>query len=447
MSKAEQPNIVVFFSDQQRWDTLGCYGQRLDITPHLDAMAAEGVRFDRAFSVQPVCGPARACLQTGKYASQLGCFTNHRRMPLTERTLGHFLSEAGYETGYIGKLHLASDWPRDGRESYGDRAIPAELRFGYNDYWLVAETLEFTSHSYDGFMYDGDGNKRFFPEGRYRADAQTDWVLEYLESCRDDRPFFLFDSYVEPHHQNDHNHFEGPCGSKQKYANFEPPGDLVNSHGDWREEMPDYLGCCGSLDYNLGRVRAKLAQLGLADHTVIIYFSDHGCHFRTRNSEYKRSCHESSIRVPLVIYGPGFTGGKVVDSMVNTVDVTATILHAAGIDLPVYVQGRPVQQLLDGDCADWPGEVFVQIGESQVGRAIRTDRWKYSVYAPDKDPGVDGGSDVYVEQYLYDLENDPHEQNNLVSDAAYKDVRAELAGVLLRYMEIAEEPWAEIRTE
>ena len=150
-------------------------------------------------------------------------------------------------------------------------------------------------------------NKREFPEGRYRVDAQTDWVLEYLQTRTGEQPFFLFVSYIEPHHQNDHNHYEGPHGSKEKFADFVVPGDLDGTGGDWREEYPDYLGCIHSLDENLGRIRAELERLGLAEDTLIIYTSDHGSHFRTRNGEYKRSCHDGCIRIPMLACGPGFT--------------------------------------------------------------------------------------------------------------------------------------------
>jgi arylsulfatase A-like enzyme len=103
-----KPNIIFFFSDQQRWDTLGCYGQKLPLTPNLDRMAAEGVRFEFAFTCQPVCGPARSCLQTGKYATQTGCFRNNIGLPTDEKTIAHWLSDGGYEVGYLGKWHLAS---------------------------------------------------------------------------------------------------------------------------------------------------------------------------------------------------------------------------------------------------------------------------------------------------------------------------------------------------
>ena len=433
-----QPNLLVFFSDQQRWDTCGCYGQRMDVTPNLDRMAAEGVRFEYAFTCQPVCGPARACLQTGKYATEVGCYRNDIALPLGERTLANWFSEAGYEVGYIGKWHLASQ----GQElNYTVSAVPPERRGGYEDFWLAADVLEFTSHGYDGHMFDGEGRQVDFKG--YRADCQTDFVLDYLRTRDGQRPFFLFVSYIEPHHQNDHDRFEGPEGSKERFKDFDVPPDLADTEGDWRESYPDYLGCCASLDHNLGRIRAELAQLGRSEDTLILYTSDHGCHFRTRNAEYKRSCHDGSIRIPLVACGPGFRGGQVVrDELVSLMDVPPTLLAAGGVAKPGTMHGRPLQELVEGRAESWPQEAFVQISESQIGRAIRTKRWTYAVMAPDG--GDHPGSDVYHEEYLYDLASDPYQKRNLAREAAYARVRAELAATLKRRMVEAGEKEAEI---
>ena len=438
-----KPNVILLFSDQQRWDTLGCYGQPLAVSPNLDRMAAEGTLFENAFTCQPVCGPARACLQSGKYATEVGCHTNHRRLPPGEGHLARCFAEAGYETGYLGKWHLAS-CGGEPEMHFFDRGVPPELRGGYNDYWLASDVLEFTSHSYDGHMFDADGNRREFPEGRYRVDAQTDWALEYLQARNGERPFFLFASYIEPHFQNDHACFEGPHGSKERFRDFVVPGDLEGTEGDWREEYADYLGCCWSLDDNVGRIRAELERLGLADDTVIIYTSDHGCHFKTRNDEYKRSCHDGCLRIPMIACGPGFGGGGAVDELVSLIDVPPTLLQAGGAGVPGHMRGRPLQGLVDGTTTDWPEEVFVQISESQCGRCIRTKKWKYSVRAPGKGGG-DAASDVYEEDFLYDLEADPHERNNLVAAAAYAGVRADLAGTLIRRMVEAGESAPEIR--
>lgn len=426
---------------------MGCYGQKLDVTPNLDNLAKKGVLFENAFTCQPVCGPARSCVQTGKYATQTGCYRNGIAMKPDEKTIAKYFSENGYETGYIGKWHLASTEGGSHEDigehfDYSGKPVPEYLRGGYNDYWLASDVLEKTSHGYNGHLFDGDMQKVAFKG--YRADRMTDFALDYLKTRSLEKPFFLFLSYIEPHHQNDHFRFEGPRGSKQKFKNFEAPGDLAGQKGDWKKSYPDYLGCCNSLDYNVGRIADELAGLGLAENTVIIYTSDHGSHFRTRNNEYKRSCHDASTRIPMLAYGPGFMGGKTVRELVSLMDIPSTLLASAGIRKPDDMQGGPLQQLVSENATEWPEEIFMQISESQVGRAIRTKKWKYSVSAPDKSGWKDAGSSIYIEEYLYDLENDPHELNNLVLHPDYVETRWGLAKILKKNMRQAGEKEPEI---
>ena len=436
---ADRPNILFLFSDQQRWDTCGCYGQPLDVTPNLDRMAREGVLFRNAMSCQPVCGPMRSCLQSGLYATATGCFKNSVPLPMDREHVAGRAVAAGYQTAYIGKWHLAG-----GRHGgYHDRGVPAELRAGWQ-YWLASDILEFTSHGHDGHMWDNDNVKREFPKGRYRVDAQTDWVEEWLREHRDpDRPFFAMVSWIEPHHQNDHHRYEGPGYSWERFGDFVPPGDLYGTGGDWRREYPDYLGCIHALDAAVGRLRGVLDELGLAEDTVVIYSSDHGSHFRTRNSEYKRSCHEASIHVPLIACGPGFGGGRAVDDLVSLIDLPATWMDLVGAPHDDF-HGRSLRPLVEGSAEAWPEDAFVQISEAQCGRAIRTARWKYGVDAPDVGGGAAASSPRYVEQYLYDLAMDPHERRNLVADPALETVRSELRARLLARIAAVEDERPEI---
>jgi len=439
----KRPNMVFYFSDQQRHDTVGAYdrhAREMGITPNLDALAKTGVKFEYAFTPQPVCGPARACIQTGTFATQNGCFTNGRALDENAMTIAKYLGGAGYDTGYAGKWHLASNHAGTKEEGtysdYATAAIPKRLRGGYG-YWRAADVLEFTSHGYGGYVYDGDMGKIEF-EG-YRCDAVTDFALEFIENktgARDeDRPFFLFVSHIEPHHQNDRERFEGPEGSAERFANFHLPEDLKgakNTEPDFDEHFANYLGCCNSLDHNLGRVVAALEQKGIFEDTVIIYTSDHSCHFRTRNGEYKRSCHENSIRIPMVIRGGPFVGGLEVSNLVSLIDLPATVLELAGLEIPGHFMGRPLTKAIEPDHI-WENEIYTQISESKLARSIRTPKWKYSVMS-DESPWAVPAADVYHEDFLYDLENDPHEQNNLVGDAAYKKQRQELARMLVRHM-------------
>ena len=435
-----RPNIVFYFVDQQRWDTLGCYGQKLPVTPNLDGIAREGVLFENAFTCQPVCGPARACLQSGKWATETGCFRNAVPLPLDIRTLADCFHDAGYDTAYVGKWHLASG-DGEGAPHYETSAGPPERRGGWRDYWMAADVLEFTSHGYNGFVFDGSGNKRDFVG--YRADAINNYAIDYLHSRSPERPFILFISQIEPHHQNDHERFEGPDGSKERFRDFDVPGDLQGTGGDWRENYPDYLGQCASLDDNVGKLRDTLKETGYWDSTVFFYVSDHGCHFKTRNGEYKRSCHDSCIHIPLIAHGPGFTGGKRIPELVSLMDLPATLLDIAGIEKPEDFAGDSLKQLASGRSGGWKEDVFLQISESEVGRAIRTERWKYAVRA-DGDGWNDPFAAVYYEEYLYDLSSDPHERNNLVLDPALAGIRKELSRILLRRMEEAHEPPAAI---
>jgi len=432
--KEKRPNIIFYFSDQQRWDTMGCYGQKLDVTPNLDRIAGEGVRFENAFTCQPVCGPARSCLQTGLYATQTGCYRNGIALRTDADTIAKRLNAAGYDTAYVGKWHLASG--DAGSSEYLNAGIPPERRGGYQDYWMASDILEFTSHGYNGYLHDGDGKRRDFVG--YRVDCVNNFAVDFIRNHDGEKPFFLFVSQIEPHHQNDMNRYEGPDGSKERFNNYEVPGDLEGTGGDWRENYPDYLGCCASLDYNIGRMFDTLRDKGIAEDTVFIYTSDHGSHFRTRNDEYKRACHDGCVRIPMIIQGPGFSGGKVVDELVSLINIPSTILDCAGLTPPEHFQGKPLGALAAGSAAEWEDCVFIQISESQVGRCVRTSKWKYSVRAK-AEGWKESCADVYYEDYLYDLTADPHERNNLIADPGYAETRRELAELLLQKMEEAGE--------
>ncbi len=411
--ETNKPNVLVFFTDQQRSDSCGCYGSELNLTPNLDALSKQGTLFEKAFTCQPVCGPVRSSLQTGMYATATTCFTNARPLPQHLDTLAKCFNRAGYETGYIGKWHLAGT---------RDKPVPKEARAGYQ-HWIAADALECTSHPCQGTIYDADNQP--IEIDSYRVDWLTDRAIEFIETPREDKPFFLFLSFLEPHHQNDWNRFVAPEGYAEKYADCPVPADLVGHEGDWAENLPDYYGTIARIDECLGRVIDSLKSQGLWDDTIILFASDHGCHFRTRNREYKRSCHEASIRVPMVASGGPFRD-KPISELVSLVDLPPTILDACGLEIPEQMQGHSMVPLLSGQNENWPEEIFVQISESHVGRAVRTDRWKYSAIAPDADPQNDAGAEVYEDDFLYDLQADPHEQDNLIGKPGYEDVLMDL---------------------
>lgn len=423
-------NIIFYFSDQQRWDTI-----TEELTPNLWQLASEGVKFENNFTCQPVCGPARACLQTGVYATQCGCYWNGIPLPDDITPLAHYFNEAGYDTAYIGKWHLASNrLPGIGLHCES-KPIPKEKQGEYK-YWRASDVLEFTSHGYDGYVFDGDGNKIDFTG--YRADCINDFALEYLDNRDKDKPFFMFISQLEPHHQNDHHCYEGYKETVDNYKSYPIPDDLSFLKGDYNEMYPDYLSAINRLDYNVGRLVEKLKEQGIYDDTIIIYTSDHGSHFKTRNLEYKRSCHESATHTPLIIKGGGFEGGLNENRLSSLIDIPPTLLSMAGIPVPSTYMGVDLTKQINDpsrkrDC------VFMQISEASNSRAIRTERFKYEVRDLAPTGYAHHTAMAYWESYLYDLKNDPNEKVNLVKDPKYRHVRQELKYLLLKQMELAEE--------
>lgn len=432
----QRPNILFYFTDQQRWDTLGCYGQKLNVSPVLDGLAREGVLFEEAYTPQPVCGPCRALFQAGLYPTRTGCYINHVALPSNVKTLADYFTEAGYDTGYVGKWHLASEEGAD----YRTAPVPPERRGGYRGFWRAADVLEFTSHGYGGYVYDEAMRRHDF--SGYRADAVTDFALEYLDRQDGRAPFFLTVSHIEPHHQNDRGHYEGPEGSRERFGGFELPGDLAALGGNAAKEYPDYLGACRSLDDNLGRVVQKLKEKGLYENTVLVYASDHGSHFHTRNrdahlnggDDYKRSCHSACLHVPLVVAGPGWRGGRRVRELVSTASLPKTLLAMAGVDVGSRMVGEDLRSVADGRLEGRRNAVFAQISESRVGRCVRTPEYLYSVYAPGKDGFQYPDSDEYADDFLYDLTRDPFELNNLAADPGTRPLREELGRLLCAEM-------------
>jgi arylsulfatase A-like enzyme len=339
--------------------------------------------------------------------------------------LAHYFRAGGYTTGYIGKWHLAN----------GEGAVPRTRRGGY-EYWLAANALECTSDSYHTTLFDQDNRPVQLPG--YRVDALTDAAIRYLDQPRR-KPFFLFLSHLEPHFQNHLDDYPPPDGYRQRYEGRWIPPDLAALGGSTHQHLSGYYGMVKRLDEALGRLYDALKSLGLLENTILLFTSDHGCHFKTRNNEYKRSCHESSIRVPTMLCGPGFDGGGRLRQLVSLVDLPPTLLDAAGLPVPRAMSGHSILPLLGGASARWPEEVFVQISESQVARAVRTQRWKYSVTAPDKNGWEDASSPHYIEECLYDLEADPYELTNLIGMESHRAVATVLRRRLLRRMVAAGE--------
>jgi arylsulfatase A-like enzyme len=436
------PNVLFIFTDQQRWDTTGLAGNPLDLTPNLDRIGRAGLYAPFAFTPQPVCGPARSCLQTGQYATRSGCFRNGIPIPQGIPTLCESFNQAGYDTAYIGKWHLGPD---------GEAGpVPEAFRGGYR-HWLAANALEHTSDAYQTMLYNEHGEAVQLPG--YRVDALTDAAIRHVTRPEASAsPWFLFLSFLEPHHQNHRDDYPAPTGYAERYAARWIPPDLAAlpawdgsglTGGTASRHLPGYCGMIKRLDEALGRIEDALRSSGQLENTILVFTSDHGCHFKTRNQEYKRSAHDASLRVPLVISGPGFSGRGRLDRLVSLLDLPPTLLDACGIAPPNTFDGSSFFPLLRDPSLPWQEEVFAQISESETARTVRTKRWKYAISSPLARPEQPSASS-YAESLLYDLEADPWELHNLIDRESHRAVADRMRQRLLARMAAAGEATPEI---
>jgi len=436
-----RPNVIVYIADQFRADFVGANGANpATKTPNLDAMAARGTNFTGAICNQPVCSPSRSVLMTGRYATETGVWHNATNIDPTLPTLAGELRKAGYSANLIGKWHLA---PGTEAEGGGRGYVKPEFRGGFLDMWEGANEFEWTTHPYEGTIFDRDGKEITFKD-EYRVDFVTDRAERFLKE-KHDRPFLLYISQLEPHFQNDEKRFIGPKGSAERFHDPFVPNDLKPLPGNWQSQLPDYYGCVEAIDKSVGRLMQVLEEQKLMDDTIVVFTSDHGCHFMTRNEEYKRSPHNSSIRVPLIVQGPGFNNAASLPEIVGNINVMPTLLEAAGVAVPASVKGKSFLGLATKPEARkaWPNKELVQISEAMTARALRTKDWTYCV--------IDAAgrrserfSDKYVEYQMYSQAGDPFEQVNLAGRKEFKDKAAELREELKGMMAAAGEPAAEI---
>ncbi|WP_246067504.1 sulfatase-like hydrolase/transferase [Paenibacillus koleovorans] len=412
----------MIMTDQQRWDTAGVYGNPLNLTPNFDYMAHYGTLLEHAFSCQPVCGPARACLQTGLYASTTGYIGNNAPFPQGTKTLAHYFRDAGYYTGLIGKWHVS------------DQEIVTEPQRGGYQYWLCHNKLSGKDCTpYKTMVYNTDHEPVHLPG--YRADAIMDAALSFISQRRtEEQPFFLNINFIEPHQQTETDEYAPPDIYRTCYTGAWTPPDLASLGGNAHQNLGPYYGCVKRIDECLGRLLDVFKSLDMTDNSILVFTSDHGNHFYTRNYGCKRSLHDSSIRIPMALIGPGFNRRGKIREPITLLDVAPTLLDAANIPVPVELQGRSFLPLVRHEEIPWPEEAFIQISQTELGRAIRTEKWKYGVVASDKDPWLDPSSDTYEEVYLYNLISDPYELHNLAGYPSHAEISNSLRQRLIERM-------------
>ena len=345
-----KPNVVLYLADEFRADFIGAAGANFCAkTPNLDKIAQRGAMFTHAVTNQPLCSPSRACMLTGRYATETGVWKLEVDMRRDLPTLATLLREQGYTANLIGKWHLAK---ADIKAGTGFGWIEPELRGGFLDVWEGANVLERTTHPYYGTVWDRDGREIQFKD-QYRVDFLTDRAVRFLEQPKE-KPFLLYVSQLEPHFQNDLNTVVGPKGMVEKYQNPFVPSDLRSLPGVWQQALPDYYACVERIDQSVGRIVETLEKQNLLDNTVFVFTSDNGCHFKTREDNYKRTPHDSSIRIPMLMAGPGVRANRLIGSIVGNINLTPTLLDLCGLQTPTSMKGRSLVSLLnspDGEAA------------------------------------------------------------------------------------------------
>jgi choline-sulfatase len=458
-------------SDQHSVNALGCYGNSTVQTPRLDRLAAEGLRFDRAYCSYPVCVPARFTMLTGRYAHHHGAFGNRTPLPWRERTAAHHFSHAGYATAFIGKMHPV-DAQTHGFDYY--------LDFGHYYDYLGPKIEVFTR----GMGADDSGSgspwctiyQRDRPDGRdvspwvLPEDPKRNETLElgevldepdhfesfvaretirFLRTYRDE-PLFVVASFLKPH-----NPFAPPAEYAAMYRPEDmpvpvwPPEHLERIPPQARQRVapgfgtPEgeawarrflaaYYGNVTHLDACVGRLLDALDDLGLAENTLVLYTTDHGEMLYEHGLRGKFNFFESSARLPLLARLPGRVPvGTATQALVDQADFVPTLLEVAG------VAPAPRSQTLDGtsfapvleDPAK-PGKAFA-FGEYALntGRPffmLRDGRWKFVYYtSPDGNPSEE----------LYDMLADPGEFDNLAVRPEYAGIAAEQRAQLLAFLE------------
>ena len=424
----ERPNIIFILSDDQGPWAAGCYGNPEIRTPHIDALADRGVRFQNFFCASPVCSPARASLLTGRIPSQHGIhqWIHHENMGEGAKQFlagevgwTDVLAQNGYTCGLSGKWHM------------GDSMTP-QHGFGF---WYC--------HQQGGGPYYGapmirDGVP--YTEPGYVTEVITDEALGFL-NANHQAPFCLYVGYTAPHSPWEHHPEEivrsyDDCPFETCPQEPKHPGATGLTDHAWgrRDQLQGYFASITAMDDNIGRIVARVEELGLRDDTLIVFGSDNGFScghhgfWGKGNGTYPRNMYENSIRVPFVMSQPGrLPEGHVVEGMVSAYDFLPTVLECMGMAAPegCNLPGRSVLGQLEGRQDE--REHVVVFDEYGPVRMIRTAEWKY-VYRHD-----------YAEDELFDLVNDPEEHENLIGHsgqaARVRELRGEMEEWFERYVD------------
>ncbi len=436
-----QPNVLFVLSDQHNAKTLGCAGNGMIRTPHLDRLAAEGVRFSEVYSQNPLCVPSRCSLLTGRYCRNIGIYTNTDILEPNSCTFPRVLSEAGYRTCLIGKAHFNGEQFHGYRERpygdiYGQAHQPDPRRAGENGDSGLGELV-------------GNAGATGIPLPLTQTEICVAEASKWLQTHVDShprQPFLLSVNFDKPH-------FPARCPS-QYFARYNGriqvphvPADYHNravpfvkkairrfgcKDQDGDRYLAAYYGCVEWIDEAIGRLLQVLDYLQLAKNTIVIYASDHGDLCGEKGAWNKTLFFDSSSKVPLIMRYPAvFQSGKVCDEIAGLIDLFPTICEATQIPVPASCEGTSLLSVLEGSGSLPRRQIFCEsafLGDpADCGCMIRKGHWKYAQY-------LDGS------QELYHMKNDPGEWQNLACDPSVKNVVASLHAETSEFWEPEKHP-------
>ena len=435
---AERLNVLFISVDDMNND-LGCYGHPIVKSPNIDRLAAQGTRFDRAYCQFPLCSPSRSSLMTGQRPDTTKVYDlkKHFRETLPEVvTMSQAFANAGYKTARVGKIYHYGNPGQIGTDGLDDP--PSwQKRINPRGRDKDEENLitNFTPKR-------GLGSSLSFQAAEGTDEEQTDGkvateVIKLLEQHKGE-PFFIAAGFYRPHcpYVAPKKYFDlYPLDRvplmKNEFPEHEtaPPGAFASTKPwPWfgvtaehlRESQRAYWATISFVDAQVGRLLEAVERLGLADRTVIVFWSDHGYHFGEHGLVMKQSLFENSARVPLIIAAPGQKAkGAASGRTVELLDLYPTLTELCGVKAPENLAGKSLRPLLDDPKAAWDKPAITQTKRTEqiMGYTIRTERYRYSEWAADR-----------IE--LYDYESDPKELKNLAKDPAYEGTVKELANRL-----------------
>ncbi len=430
--------VVFIMTDTQRTDMISCYQDKGLKTPHIDSLAENGIKCTKAYTTQPVCGPARGALFTGMYPHSNGAVSNDMAPYPYCTTIGKRLSDHGIVCGYMGKWHL------DGTDYYGNGICPE----GFEDkYWYdmrryldeLSEEERINSRRQD-YAREKDLDPSFLYGHRVSNKA-----MEFLDEYKD-RDFFLTVSYDEPHHP-----YLTPPPFNHMYDDFVFPNspnvadtlaDKPEHHRLWAgdnlkrdpatlvQKYPEYFACNAYVDHEIGRVVDKIRAV--APDALIIYTTDHGDMLESHCLTGKGPvAYEEVSHIPFIISGAGLQGAKTYDMPVSHIDLCPTVMDYFGLPQSLAFEGKSMLPVLKDTSVRINDYVFVEFtrfeldhdmyGGIQPYRAIVGDRYKLVV-------------NLLTTDEFYDLETDPYEMTNLINDPATAEIRDQMHRRLIDWM-------------